>query len=274
MSTLTVAKKDFQDAARSRLLAGLIVVFALFQVGIVYWMTQVSAGGEPIEMASVLDLMVIPTYILLPIIGTMIGYKSIVGERNSGSLKFLLGLPHSRQDVVLGKFLGRGLLVTVAVLVGFIVGGGLLFASTSSFDPTVFVGYVLTTILLGVTFVAVAVAFSSVTKSTSIATSGAIALVMVFLFLWDVVMMIASEIAIRASLMDRLQPGEIPPDWYLLLGNLNPRNAYANVIASLVGNSNPIDSVFTQDWFSLLVLGGWIVVMIGLALIKFERVDL
>ncbi|WP_330630472.1 ABC transporter permease [Halocatena halophila] len=274
MSTLTVAKKDFQDAARSRLLAGLIVVFALFQTGIIYWMTQVTAGGESIEMASVLDLMIIPTYILLPIIGTMIGYKSIVGERNSGSLKFLLGLPHSRRDVVLGKFLGRGLLVTVAVLGGFIVGGGLLFASTSSFDPAVFVGYVLTTILLGVTFVAVAVAFSSVTKSTSIATSGAIALVMVFLFLWNVVMMIASELAIRANLMDRLQPGEIPPDWYLFLQNLNPTNAYANVIASLVGNSSAIDSVFTEDWFGLLVLGGWIVVMVGLALIRFERVDL
>lgn len=124
MSTLTVAKKDFQDGIRSRSLLVLIVVFAVFMTGAAYFFTELrpQPSGDP-EMTAVLYSLFVPTVFLLPIVGTMVGYKAIVGERESGSLKFLLGLPHTRLNVVFGKLLGRAGLITVAIIIGFVVGG-------------------------------------------------------------------------------------------------------------------------------------------------------
>lgn len=38
------------------------------------------------------------------------------GERKCGSLKFLLGLPRTRRNVVFGKFIGRITVISVAIL--------------------------------------------------------------------------------------------------------------------------------------------------------------
>lgn len=64
----------------------------------------------------------------------MLGYRAIVGERESGSLKFLLGLPHTRRDVILGKLIGRVSTVTVAVLVGFAIVGVHLLVIAETFS--------------------------------------------------------------------------------------------------------------------------------------------
>ena len=42
MSTIAVAKKDFRDGIRSWLVIGLIVLFALFIAGVVYFATEIS----------------------------------------------------------------------------------------------------------------------------------------------------------------------------------------------------------------------------------------
>jgi len=46
---------------------------------------------------------------------TIDGYMAVVGERRSGSIKILLGLPPNRADVVFGKLLGRMGVVGLAV---------------------------------------------------------------------------------------------------------------------------------------------------------------
>lgn len=43
-------------------------------------------------------------------------YGAILHERNSGSIRFLLGLPNSRRDIVVGKFLGRSGTVAVPLV--------------------------------------------------------------------------------------------------------------------------------------------------------------
>jgi len=50
-------------------------------------------------------------------------YLAIAGERESGSLKLLLGLPPSRGEVLVGKFLGRSGVVAIGLVLGFLVSG-------------------------------------------------------------------------------------------------------------------------------------------------------
>jgi len=141
MSALTVAKKDFRDAIRSRTLLALIVLFAIFTAGGAYVSTLIGgllSNANPAGSQSALDLifaLLTPASLLVPVIGLLAGYKAIAGERESGSLKFLLGLPHSRRDVVLGKVIGRAAVVTVAILIGFAVGIVAIYVLTDSLSP-------------------------------------------------------------------------------------------------------------------------------------------
>ncbi|QGN07316.1 ABC transporter [Halorhabdus sp. CBA1104] len=110
MSTLAVAKKDFRDALRSRALWGLSALFVLLSVLIAYafgefttemGVEEQTAEGLAYFLASQIGLFVSVTAIV-------IAYKAIAGERESGSIKILLSLPHTRRDVLAGKVLGRG----------------------------------------------------------------------------------------------------------------------------------------------------------------------
>jgi ABC-2 type transport system permease protein len=277
MSTIAVAKKDFKDGIRSWLLIALTVLFALFTASVVYFFVEIDpiTQGTP-KMVKLLGSMFLPTYIVVPIVGTMIGYKAIVGERTSGSLKFLLGLPHTRRDVVFGKLLGRSGIVTVAVLVGFAGGGIVLYAFTTAFAFDIFLIYTAVTILLGVTFVSIAIAFSSITRSSSVATAGAITLALLFTFFWPVILELVRYAGETLGLIGASQP---PSDWYLFGSSLNPTIAYGNGITALMSAIRPgtppvTEPFYLQNWFGFVILAFWLVVPIGLAYIRFERADL
>jgi ABC-2 type transport system permease protein len=282
MSTIAVAKKDFQDGIRSRVLIGLVVLFALLVAGSVYFFVEIlptmmgpnsGATGTDFTIASLTT----PASILLPIVGVLIGYKAIVGERTSGSLKFLLGLPHTRRDVVFGKFLGRSGITTVAVLIGFTVGGIVLYSLTSAVGIGDFVIFTAVTILLGMTFVSIAIAFSSATRSSSIATAGAIALVLLFLFLWNVLLLLVNYAATQLSL---IEPSGGLPNWYFFLSSLNPTAAYSNAVSALINPGTGTEAIvqnppfYLQNWFGFVILAFWLIVPIGLAYLRFQRTDL
>lgn len=263
------------------MLAGLTVLFRVFMGGAAYYYTEIippegiQSGAEP-QMIDVINSLIIPTYILLPIIGTILGYKSISGERESGSLKFLLGLPHTRRDVVYGKLLGRSGIITVSVLVGFAVGGLALYALTDAFQIVDFAVLTGVSILLGVVFVSIAIAFSSAVRSSTIATAGAISLVLVFLFFWNVVLTLVGYVAQELSLIETAQSQT--PTWLQFFASLNPTGAYQTTIIFLLdigGQSVPSDPPFyLEEWFGLVILAFWLVVPLGLAYLRFDRTDL
>lgn len=277
MSTIAVAKKDFKDGIRSWSLIALTVLFAVFMAGVVYYRAEINpiTQGTP-KMIVLLGTMLLPTYYLVPIVGTIVGYKAIVDERTSGSLKFLLGLPHTRRDVVFGKLLGRAGIVTVAVLIGFGVGGIVLYAFTTAFDARIFLIYTAITVLLGVAFVSIAIAFSSMTKSSSIAIGGAITLVLSFLFFWSVFMQLVNYAARELSLIGP----NASPDWIMFLQRLNPTDAYVSAVQSLIALEQGANATmqnqpfYLEGWFGFVIFAFWLVVPIGLASIRFERADL
>jgi ABC-type transport system involved in multi-copper enzyme maturation permease subunit len=63
------------------------------------------------------------TFSLLVVVA--VGYRAVVGERTGGTIRFVLGLPAARREVVVGKLLGR---VTVAgvVLAGLLTVAGVV----------------------------------------------------------------------------------------------------------------------------------------------------
>lgn len=285
MSAIAVAKKDFRDAVRSRGLIALTAIFVIFTVGGAYISVFIS-GLLGDEGGSTLDLIVAlqtPASFLVPIIALLIGYGAVAGERESGSLKFLLGLPHTRRDVVLGKVVGRTGVVAVSILIGFAVGIVAIFAFTGSFSPVEYVVFTVLTVLLGFVYVCIGVGLSSMTKSTTRAAVGAFGLLGLFWLLWGII----GQLLLYLT-SDSIFPQPPFPDWYVAFVSLPPGPAYGSAIGAALGETGLtaagsfeaqglIDGglpFVAEPWFGFVILAVWAVVPLALGLLRFDRVDL
>lgn len=79
-----------------------------------------------------------------------------------------------------------------------------------------------------------------------------------FAFGWDSIMTI-----VRVSVFPPRSP---PPNWFALFTRLNPKYAFETVSGQV--------PFYLEPWFGGVILGGWIVVPLGLAYLRFERGDL
>lgn len=293
MSWTAVARKDFRDAVRVRWFWALTALFVIFAGGAAYLYGEVElfSGGGPATATGLISFLSGASGTLVPVIALLVGYKAIVGERDSGSLKLLLSLPHTRGEVVLGKLVGRTGVVSLAILVGYLVAVVLGLALFDEFAVGDFLLFTLLTIALGLAYISIAIGLSSAVSSASRAGALAIGFWLVFEFLWGIVGLLLAWTANGFSLRGLFQGG--PPDWYLFFLRLSPTNAYSAVVGTLLPDPQGIgggpgagpgagggaaqagaDPVFLQDWFGLVILAAWVVVPVGLGYLRFRDIDL
>ena len=117
-----VAKKEFNDAVRSKGLWALSAVFTLLFVlpaGRIWWNQrssdqQLGQQALDIGMQFFISRFYLDTVTLLvTIVVLFVGYAAVTKEKESGSLKLLLSLPFTRRDVIVGKVLGRSAVAAV-----------------------------------------------------------------------------------------------------------------------------------------------------------------
>lgn len=284
MSWLAVARKDFQDAGRSKALWGLTALFVLFMAGMAYVFTLLgnSAGGQaPPELESVglLFFLVSPVTLLIPITGLVIAHKAVAGEVESGSAKFLLSLPHTRRDAVVGKVVGRSAVMCVAVLVGLVVAAAVVLGLYDSFDAAAYAGFSVLALLLAALYTAIGVGLSSATKDSGRATILAAAFFVVFEVAWGLV-----SRGIYYLLNGSFSPpmGATPPEWFLLLDRIPPSAAFSSaVFGFLPGNAGTVASFFPQDvpfylskWAAVATMLLWFVAVPALGYLRFRAADL
>ncbi|MFP8914979.1 ABC transporter permease, partial [Pseudomonas aeruginosa] len=112
----TIARKELADGLRNRWLLAISLLFALLSVGIA-WFGAAAAGqvGFTSVPATVASLTSLATF-LMPLIALLLAYDAIVGEEEGGTLLLLLTYPLGRGQLLLGKFLGHGLILALATL--------------------------------------------------------------------------------------------------------------------------------------------------------------
>lgn len=283
MSAVTVARKEFADAVRSRKLQALTAVFALFTLGGAYlasWAGELFADVADEGAETTMDLVVAlqtPASYLVPIIVLVIGYAAIAGERESGSLKFLLGQPHTRRDVVFGKVLGRSAVVAVSILVGFAVGLAGLVAFVGTVSIVDYLLFTVVTILFGFVYVCLAVGISATTGSTTRAAVGAFGLLVFFWFVWGTLVM-GMLYLVEGSIVMEEYPG-----WFVSVLSVSPDAAYSSAIGAVYGESEftmataydvEDTPLFAVPWFGFVVLAIWALVPLAIGLWRFDRADL
>ncbi|QSX00806.1 ABC transporter permease [Haloterrigena alkaliphila] len=285
----TVARKEFEDAGRSKLLWALIgLLVGLVTIGYVaIWYTVDDVSG-----AEVLSFVATPLQVILPIAALIAGYMAVVGERRSGSIKLLLGLPPNRTDVVFGKLLGRTAVVTVAVALACLVSlvlGAVLFGSVPFVD---WLGFAAVSVLFGAAFAGLAVGTSAAVSTRGKSMAIVVGIYMILIALWELL----------TAGPYHLIYGEGPPveaeTWYLVVEQFNPIFAYTNLVSNVVEGSvfpfqfqyglqsmeaygmtpaerYPGDAPFyLQDEFGVVVLLVWLAVPVAIGYYRFQRTDL
>ncbi|WP_255169234.1 ABC transporter permease subunit [Natrononativus amylolyticus] len=286
---VTVARKDFEDAGRSKLLWGLVTLL----VGIVavgytaIWYVDPDAGA-----AEVLGFLGFPLQTIVPIAALIAGYMAVVGERRSGSIKLLLGLPPNRTDVVVGKLIGRVAVVATAILLAFalaLVLGAVFFGSVPLVD---WLGFAALTLLFGATFAGLAVGASAGVSTRGKSMALVVGVYMLFVALWELV-----TAGPYYLIYDEGPPVE-PATWYLVVDQFNPMSAYTTVANGVIegevfpfafqygledfeaATMTPAERYpgeapfYLQDWFGIVVLLFWLVVPVAIGYYRFTKTDL
>ena len=280
MTWAVVAKKDFQDAIRSRALWALSALFLLL-VGlfaVVYATVEEVSGGDPTALGLIFFVAgAIGTFVSFAAIITC--YKALAGERESGSMKVLLSLPHTRSDVVVGKLVGRTAVLAVPIVIALLVGIVLGTVLLGDLAPvaTLLLGVV--GLLFALTYAGIMVGLSATTGSTSRAAALAVGFLLVFEFLWDAVVIGIVYVANGFAL-----PAGGFPNWTYPLTQVPPSNAFVTALVAVIpdapaaaaGGQNPaaIDAFFGTPWIGLVALALWTVVPLVLGFWRFQAADL
>ena len=186
---LTVAAKEFRDRMRNRWVLAVALVFTVFSLVIAYFggAQQGQVGFRSIEftIASLVSLVIY----LIPLIALLLGFDAIVGERERGSLDLLLALPITRLELLLGKYLGLALALSLSTVVGFGLVAVLLWRHMNANALFHYGGFMLSSVLLGLAFLSLAVLISVLARERTRASGLAIATWFFFVLVFDLLLL-------------------------------------------------------------------------------------
>lgn len=294
MSTLAVARKDFKGARRAKTLWIVAALLALIG-GLFAYVGNADPGQSDAEV--VREMMFATGQLmsfLLPIVVMVASYLAIAGERENGGIKFLLSLPNTRRDVVVGKYLSRtvvsGLAVSIMFAVILIVG----LIRFGAFPAPVVLGITALTLVYAAAFVSVAVAFSAFVGTRSRAVAGAVSSYFLLVIV-QLQLPVISVTEMVSFVTEDVLGMDANPDLYNFVLHLSPFWAFRKAINLVVpqelrivyfeDSADNVQSGFAQgvdpelpvyltDEFSLVILAGWIVVPLLIGYWRFQRADI
>ena len=267
-----MARKEFNDGLRNRWLLAISLLFAVLATGIA-WLGAAASGqvGFTSVPATIASLASLATF-LLPLIALLLAYDAIVGEDESGTLLLLLTYPLGRGHILLGKFVGHGLILALATLIGF---GCAMLAIALLVDEVelslllwAFGRFMLSSTLLGWGFLGLAYGLSSVSAEKSTAAGLALGVWFFFVLVFDLALL-ALLVLSEGQFNPKILPWLLllnPADIYRLI-NLSGFEPGANTAGVLtLGSDLPMPGAML--WLCLLL---WVAVPLAAAWLLFRR---
>ncbi|GBO83659.1 hypothetical protein A6779_12485 [Marinobacter adhaerens] len=271
-SIWTIARKELSDSLRNRWLMAISLVFATLALGIAWFGAaasgQVGYASTPATIASLASLGIF----LIPLIALLLAYDAIVGEEEGGTLLLLLTYPLSRSQLLLGKFLGHGLTLALATVIGFGVAGVAIAVLVEDVAiaslAAAMLRFIGSTVLLGWGFIALAYVISVRVSEKPIAAGLALAIWFFFVLIFDL-MLLGTLVASEGQFSAELLP------WLLML---NPTDIYRLLNIVAFGDSAQLSGVLSLGadlpvgvaglWIGLVL---WIAIPLAGALLLFRN---
>lgn len=273
----TVAKKEFADNVRNKWIIALIIIFAVMTL-LASYMAGASAGQTLGDMGdTVLTLMSI-AMVLVPLIAIMLGYASISGECESGSMGILLSYPLRRVEVLFGKIVGLGLVIVVSTVVGFGISGIAIAAVAGTESGLAYMSFIGHTILTGFLYLSMSIMFSSIAKrrTTSLGMG-------VVLFFWSMIygmIVIGLYAATGGNVNILFSAGAVDfPDWLWASVVFSPMDMYQTALMLAFGLKGAFGIQIQTPWFFTETLFAlvqilWIEIGLVLSYFFFEKRDI
>lgn len=269
-SIYAVSKKEFKDNVRNHWLLALTGIFF-----VLVFFTSLLAGGSGEDSAfggfedTVTTLMMIAN-MLVPIIGIMLGYATISGEVESGSMDLVLSYPIRRVELLVGKLIGLAAVLGISTLVGLGTSGfliGFLAGDLSSLGD--YFLFIMITILFGMLYLSLSTFASTLTSKRS--TSLGIAIV---IFFWSSIyaMTIMGIYFSQGYSFSDITTGGFP-DWVWRTLLFSPQDMYGTAVylafgmneISMMGFQMQIPTYFNLSLIiSVQLLWVFIPIIIGL----------
>ncbi|MEZ4833550.1 MAG: ABC transporter permease [Caldilineaceae bacterium] len=265
---LTLANYELAASLRNRWFVLYTLIFALLATAL-STLSLSGAGtfgfaGFGRTAASLINLVLL----IVPLMGLTIGAQSLAGEREQGTLAYLLAQPVSRAEVLLGKLFGLGASLMAALLLGFGLAAAIIAWQGGGVEAGRYGFLVLFSLLLALASLSLGLALSAWSRSAALAAGLALFAWLVLVFLGDlglmgtaVVMRIDIDALFTLALLNPLQVFKIAAVYGLrasleVLGpaGLYATRAYGDALVPMLAG----------------VLALWTVVFLGVAYVRFR----
>ena len=264
-----ITGKEVRDSLRNRwvLAATLLLAALALSLGFLGSSPTGSVKADPLTI-TVVSLSSLSIF-LIPLIAMLLAYDAVIGEIERGTMALLLSYPVSRWQVLVGKFLGHLIILTLATTAGYglagmalqLAHGGLDFAAWQPFALLI-----VASVLLGAAFLAMGYLISAKVKERGTAAGIAIGVWLFFVVIFDMallgILVADSKQAITAPMLETILLFN-PADVYRLLNLTGNENTamYAGM-AGLSGQLTlgmPVLVAAQLLWIALpFALAAWI----------------
>lgn len=277
---IAIIKKEYRDAIRNRWLIIISSIFFILSIVISYF----GISGKEIGFHGIKDtVMTLISLIsfLVPIISIMLGYGSIINEREKGSLNVLLSYPLTRAEVFIGKYFGLSMVLLTTIFVGF-GGAGIViaFGSSCSINWLSFLLFLIATFIVGMIFLGFSMVMSVVAKKRSMAIG--MAVFTWFFFTMIIGVLLLGIYAATGGNIQEYMEGNLEsiPDWLWKAMFFSPLDTYQMFICLLYnvktffGYSVPAVPSYVNTGTTFLGIFLWAIASPILAMILFRKKDL
>lgn len=269
---LTVARKEFRDGLRNRWVLAITVMFALFALGLAYFGAAASGQVGFTSLDTTIVSLTSLAIFVIPLIALLLAYDSVVGEEEQGTLLLLLSYPLSRIQLLAGKFLGHAIVLAVSSILGFGLAALLIAVLTGDVASMTlwkaFGFFILSAVMLGWVFIALAYLISVLVNEKSRAAGLALIVWFLFVLVFDLALLgilVATQGAVGAEFFPYLLLFN-PTDVFRLanLAGFEAAQAYSGLVS--VASAQLLQPSLL---FGVLLL--WIIAPLGLASWLFKR---
>ncbi|SFR85055.1 Cu-processing system permease protein [Halomicrobium zhouii] len=167
----SLAATEIRLGLRRRWAVILVGLFAAF--GMLVLTFAGSAPGPAGFERTAASLAMLAVYVV-PLTALAYGYDAVVGPAESGWMEVLSALPVTRTRILAGTALGRGVVLVGGVALGFLIPGGILVSEYGPSTVPALATLLLAAAALGLAFLAVAVALSTLVREKTHALGAAL----------------------------------------------------------------------------------------------------
>lgn len=251
-SVYAIAKKEFLDNIRNKWVIVLTILLFLLVIIFSYLAGGQAGSGDALgDMQNTVFGLLGISSILIPLIAIILGFSTISGEAENGSLYVVLSYPVKRSEVLLGKLLGLGSVIVVSVLAGFGLGGIIITAAAGGESWLNYIAFIGFTIFLGLTFLSLSICISALCKRRTTSIGGGL-----IIFFWGMIIgSVFMGILFGSGYgFEDFMTGNIP-DWFWYEPFVNPMDLHQSAVTRAFGIESYSYGEFSMSMPEFLTMG-------------------